>query len=301
LNIAISKIQEEASQLTSLHADLLQLCLVEKCLKPGLQRLNVDVTSLHEEMRKDAKNFLLYYYYGGLIYLAMKEYESALFSFQVAVTTPSMAISQIMLESYKKFVLLSVYIHGKIIPLPKYTSPIVSRYLKPLSGPYTELSEAYAKHDTDELRAVANKYQLFFQNDNNIGIVKQVIASLTKKRIQKLTKTFLTLSLVDMASRVKLRDADEAEKYLLEMIENGSIYATIDQQAGMVSFHNNPNQYNTSNVINKIHSEMDKCINLNEQLVTMDNDLQVNPQYVQRMMNMANLDDANRVVEIMVD
>lgn len=28
---------------------------------------------------------------------------------------------------------------------------------------------------------------------------------------------------------------------------------------------------------------MDKCISLNEKLVTMDNDLQVNPQYVQRV------------------
>ena len=44
----------------------------------------------------------------------------------------------------------------------------VNFLFQPLSGPYTELSEAYAKHDTDELIAVANKYQLFFQNVSRI-------------------------------------------------------------------------------------------------------------------------------------
>ena len=44
----------------------------------------------------------------------------------------------------------------------------VNFLFQPLSGPYTELSEAYAKHDTDELRAVANKYQLFFQNVSRV-------------------------------------------------------------------------------------------------------------------------------------
>ena len=34
-------------------------------------------------MVTDAKSFLLYYYYGGMVYLAMKQYENALFTFQV--------------------------------------------------------------------------------------------------------------------------------------------------------------------------------------------------------------------------
>lgn len=298
---AIQKIQKCPSELTSLHADLMQLCLVAKCMKPGIKFLDIGITTISAEMNKDAKSFLLYYYYGGMVYLAVKEFEKALFFFQVAVTTPSMVLSQIMLEAYKKYILLSVLLTGKVDALPKYTSAVVARYLKPLSTAYTELAETYNKYDSDELRIVANEHQQTFQNDNNVGIVKQVIASLIKKRIQKLTKTFLTLSLDDMATRVKLRDAEEAEKYLLEMIEDGIIFATIDQQAGMVSFHNNPDRHNTNTVLEKIHGKMEKCIALNEQLIQMDGELQVNPQYIQRVMNMAHLDDAGRVEEIMID
>jgi hypothetical protein len=54
--------------------------------------------------------------------------------------------------------------------------------------------------------------------ENNIGLVKQVLASLYKKNIQRLTKTFLTLSLSDVASRVQLSGPSDAEKYILNMV-----------------------------------------------------------------------------------
>jgi hypothetical protein len=54
--------------------------------------------------------------------------------------------------------------------------------------------------------------------ENNMGLVKQVLASLYKKNIQRLTKTFLTLSLFDVASRVQLSGPADAEKYILNMV-----------------------------------------------------------------------------------
>jgi len=51
-----------------------------------------------------------------------------------------------------------------------------------------------------------------------MGLVKQVLASLYKKNIQRLTKTFLTLSLSDVASRVQLSGPSDAEKYILNMV-----------------------------------------------------------------------------------
>lgn len=54
--------------------------------------------------------------------------------------------------------------------------------------------------------------------DHNLGLVKQVVSVLYKKNIQRLTKTFLTLSLSDVASRVGLATPAEAEKYILHMV-----------------------------------------------------------------------------------
>ena len=51
--------------------------------------------------------------------------------------------------------------------------------------------------------------------DGNMGLVKLVLAGRTKRAIQKLTQTFLTLSLPDIAQQVGLETATEAEGHIL--------------------------------------------------------------------------------------
>uniref|UniRef100_A0A8C4QEJ8 COP9 signalosome complex subunit 3 n=1 Tax=Eptatretus burgeri TaxID=7764 RepID=A0A8C4QEJ8_EPTBU len=225
LRQAIDKMQMNSTQLTSIHADLCQLCLLAKCFKPALPYLDVDITDICKENGAfDAKHFLCYYYYGGMIYTGLKNFERALYMYEQAIATPAMAVSHIMLEAYKKFIVVSLILHGKVLPLPKYTSQIVGRFIK----------------------------------------------------------TFLTLSLQDMANRVQLSSPREAEKYVLHMIEDGEIYASINQKDGMVSFHDNPEKYNNPAMLLLLDHEIQKAIELDEKLRMMDQEITVNPQFVQK-------------------
>uniref|UniRef100_A0A3Q4ANW7 COP9 signalosome complex subunit 3 n=1 Tax=Mola mola TaxID=94237 RepID=A0A3Q4ANW7_MOLML len=285
LKQAIDKMQMNTNQLTSVHADLCQLCLLAKCFKPALPFLELDMMDICKENGAyDAKHFLCYYYYGGMIYTGLKNFERALYFYEQAITTPAMAVSHIMLEAYKKYILVSLILHGKVQPLPKYTSQIVGRFIKPLSNAYHELAQVYTTNNPAELRNLVNKHSETFTRDNNTGLVKQCLSSLYKKNIQRLTKTFLTLSLQDMASRVQLSGPQEAEKYVLHMIEDGEIYASINQKDGMVCFHDNPEKYNNPAMLHKIDQEMLKCIELDEKLKSMDQEITVNPQFVQKSM-----------------
>ncbi|XP_047233339.1 COP9 signalosome complex subunit 3 isoform X2 [Girardinichthys multiradiatus] len=285
LKQAIDKMQMNTNQLTSVHADLCQLCLLAKCFKPALPFLEVDMMDICKENGAyDAKHFLCYYYYGGMIYTGLKNFERALYFYEQAITTPAMAVSHIMLEAYKKYILVSLILHGKVQQLPKYTSQIVGRFIKPLSNAYHELAQVYSTNNPAELRGLVNKHGETFTRDNNTGLVKQCLSSLYKKNIQRLTKTFLTLSLQDMASRVQLSGPQEAEKYVLHMIEDGEIYASINQKDGMVCFHDNPEKYNNPAMLHKIDQEMLKCIELDEKLKSMDQEITVNPQFVQKSM-----------------
>lgn len=219
LRRAIRKIQLFDSQLTSIHADLCQLCLLAKCFKPALEFLDIDVTGISQEGGQfDSKYFLLYYYYGGMIYTALKNYDRALYFFEVCITTPAMAVSHIMLEAYKKYILVSLILHGKTLNLPRFTSQVVHRFIKPLSQSYHDLANAYLTNSCEEVQSIINKYQELFVRDHNMGLVKQVLTFLYKKNIQRLTKTFLTLSLSDVASRVQLSGPADAEKYILNMV-----------------------------------------------------------------------------------
>src|SRR5258706_4613803 len=101
-------------------------------MKPALRFLDIDVTDISKEGGQyDVRYFLLYYYYGGMIYISVKNYERALYLFEACLTTHSMAVSHIMLEAYKKFVLVALILYGKVPALPKYTPHIVARFIRP--------------------------------------------------------------------------------------------------------------------------------------------------------------------------
>ncbi|KAK0090730.1 hypothetical protein PV325_006289 [Microctonus aethiopoides] len=292
LRRAIRKIQLFDSQLTSIHANLCRLCLLAKCFKPALEFLNTDITGISQEgVQFDSKYFLLYFYYGGMIYTALKNYDRALYFFEVCVTIPAMAVSHIMLEAYKKFILVSLMLHGKIVNIPKYTSQVLIRFIRPLSQAYQELATAYSTNSCEEVQGIINKYQELFSRDHNLGLVKQVLGYLYKKNIQRLTKTFLTLSLSDVASRVQLPGPSDAEKYILNMIEDGEIYATINQKDGMVVFHDDPEKYNSPRMLARLEKEMAACAELDKRVLEMEEEVIVTPQYVRKAFGQSDQDD----------
>ncbi|XP_055628425.1 COP9 signalosome complex subunit 3 isoform X2 [Toxorhynchites rutilus septentrionalis] len=286
LVLAVEKIRLRSTQLTPVHADLCQLCLCAKVFSPALRFLDVDITSIAnaEDSNYDTKYFLLYYYYGGMLYTAVRKYERALYFFETAISTPALAMSHIMLESYKKYILVSLILHGKVVPIPKYSSQVIARFMKPLSHAYHDLSSAYHSSNCDEVRNVANKYRETFIRDTNMGLVKQVVASLYKKNIQRLTKTFLTLSLADVASRVKLSGPVEAEKFILNMIKSGEIFASINQKDGMVVFKDNPEKYDSPDMFHKVQREISRVMEMNNLLLKMEEEIMLNPLYVKKSM-----------------
>ncbi|XP_012274298.1 COP9 signalosome complex subunit 3 [Orussus abietinus] len=291
LRRAIRKIQLFDNLLTSIHADLCQLCLLSKCFKPALEFLDTDVMVINQEVGQfDSKYFLLYYYYGGMIYTALKNYDRALYFFEVGVTTPAVAVSHIMLEAYKKYILVSLILHGKLIP-PPYASRVVNRFIKSLSHAYQELATAYATNSCEAVQSIITKYQDLFTRDINLGLAEQVLSYLYKKNIQRLTKTFLTLSLSDVASRVQLPGPADAERYILNMIEDGEIFATINQKDGMVVFHDDPEKYNSPRMLAKLEKEMAACVELDKRVLELEEEVIVMPQYVRKACGQNDQDD----------
>lgn len=112
-----------------------------------------------------------------------------------------------------------------------------------------------------------------------------------KRNIQRLTQTYLTLSLQDIANTAQINTPKEAEMHVLEMvtriwasilvnfisnilnlkvlnlsfhfvcywkIEDGEIFATINQKDGMVRFLEDPEQYKTCEMIEHIDSSIQR-------------------------------------------
>lgn len=155
---------------------------------------------------------------------------------EVCITMPAVAVSYIMLEAYKKYILIWLILHGdkpqSALTFPKYTSPVVNKYIKPLCSPYHDIVKAFYSTNHSEINTILEKHASVFNEDGNAGLTAQVAVAKQKTSIKRLTKTFLTLSFEDVASKVGLASPKEAEKQLVTMIEEGSIFAKISQKDG---------------------------------------------------------------------
>lgn len=282
LSNAITKLQDHRCQLTPIHYDLCLLCLDSKCLNPALNFLDIDHTDIKkiDDKDEDVKNVLHYYYYGGLIYAAVKNFERASYFFEIVLTIPANVISPIMQETYKKQIILTLLLNGKLPEnmLPKYTAACVSKYKKQLGTNYMKLASEYASLSHEKVSRVVNNLAAVFQRDENMGLIKQCLTQVHKRNIQRLTETFLTLPIRDVAEHVGLSSEKEAETYILNMIDEGEIFARIDQKNGMVVFEDNPEKYDSVTVFQKLQDDMSVSKTLIETLrrLEVETDSKVN-------------------------
>ncbi|KAL5991110.1 COP9 signalosome complex subunit 3 [Asimina triloba] len=275
LKIAIRKIQPSSEHLTTLHPDFLLLCLSAKCYKAALCILEEDIFEVDQP-----RDIFLYSYYGGMISIGLKRFRKALEFLHNAVTAPMMVLNAIAVEAYKKYVLVSLIHTGQVPSFPKYTSSVAQRNLKNYAQPYIELANSYSTGKMSELESCLETNMEKFKNDNNLGLVKQVLSSLYKRNIQRLTQTYLTLSLQDIANTVQLKDSKQAEMHVLQMIQDGEIFATINQKDGMVRFHEDPEQYKTCDMIEHIDTSIQRIMMLSKKLSAMDELLSCDPSYL---------------------
>lgn len=275
LRTALRKLQPSTEHLTPLHSEFVLLCLLSKNYKAALSVLNDDIFEVDQP-----KELFLYYYYGGMIYIGMKRFDKALEHLLNVVTAPMMHLNAIAIEAYKKYILVSLILNGQVPSFPKFTSTTVYRHIKNHTQVYLDLAKQYDVREFSSLEQFIQQYSWKFQRDNNMGLINQALSSLYKHNILRLTQTYLTLSLQDIANSVHLGSSKEAEMHVLRMIQDGEIFATINQKDGMVSFNEDPEQYKTCEMIDKLGSSIPRIMALTKKLSTLEEQISCDPAYV---------------------
>lgn len=284
LQTAIIKLQPSPQYLTALHADFFLVCLLAKCYKSALTILDEQIFDIDpKKCLLSSRDFLLYCYYGGMLYIGLKQFGRALECFHHAITAPANVLSAIVVESYKKYVLVALIHIGQVPAFPKYTPSVSQRYLKTCTQDYLELANCFSSRNIGDLQHCVGSHEDSFRKDSNLGLVKQVVSSLYKRNIQRLTQTYVTLSLEDIASTVQLASSKEAELYILRMIQEGEIFATINQKDGMVCFHEDPEQYKTREIAHKMDLQLRQIMSLEQKVTSMDEQISCDQAYLSRV------------------
>ncbi|KAG0245834.1 hypothetical protein BGX31_005936 [Mortierella sp. GBA43] len=250
-------------------------------------------TESNQHTHINYKDFLLYHYYGGMIYAYLKKFDRAVEFFGLAVSAPAEVASAIQIEAYKKYVLTSLLQYGKVPALPKYTAAAVQKCVKLHCGSYTDFATAYEKKTNATIKTELEKVKANFIRDKNFGLAKQCMEALHRRNIQDLTRTYLTLSIADITSLIGLGSepdgARRVEGIIVRMIESGDVFATIshEHEGGMVSFLDDPNHHNNTETMDKINVHIQKATAITANLVAMDQAISSMPAYFNKGAHMS--------------
>lgn len=95
-------------QLTPLHACLTLMCVHSQCYFAAMPLVEETMLEMNPEVHfVIVADILKYFYYGGMAFLGMKKYQQAVEFFKMAITLPAKQLSLIMVEAYKKYILVS--------------------------------------------------------------------------------------------------------------------------------------------------------------------------------------------------
>lgn len=286
LRCALEKLRPNAETLTPVHAELLRVCLKAKAYHFGARVLEQPIfdiaLSSNSCTQMTPQCFLCFFYYGALIRIGLKEYSQALQLLLVVLTCPASCLSAIQADAYKKYVLVSLKANGELPTLPVYASHIVLRYAK--SPSYAlEIAEAFKAGDAAAVQRTVQAKQQQIQADNNEGLVNQVIASMQRHKIQTLTKTYLTLSLAEIASEVGYHasEVSKVEELLFDMISSSEINARIDQSTGNVSFEEDDDEMDVR-MVGKIQDKLSQILEVAGRISAFEQEVVCSEAYIRK-------------------
>ena len=210
LRRAIACAQRGQKVLTPAHTQLIRVCLKSRQLSIAKQILDDPIFGINpEHTGLETKDFLLYFYYGGLAYAALKDFDRAAEFFIQCINMPSEsdAVSSIAVEAFKRLCIVQLFLsrgpqHGPSVWKRRSTPRGAASSLEIAAPVYVKLAkqliacfegkDAVAERRVNQM--VLDNHEKFVA-DNMLGLVKQAISLITRERIRRLTSTYLTLSL----------------------------------------------------------------------------------------------------------
>jgi hypothetical protein len=110
----------------------------------------------------------------------------------------------------------------------------------------------------------------------------QCIESLAGRQIRALTQTYLTLNLEALAKDADLENKEQARTRLLNMIEQGSIVAFINEKDGMVSFGESAEKYDDAATLAALDAQVRESIHIGSLLRQLDDQIATSADFIQK-------------------
>jgi len=213
----------------------------------------------------DNNQWSRYFYYTGRIKVVQLEYSDArqrlVQALRKAPTNEETAVG--FKQTVSKLLTTVQLLLGEIPDRSiffKYT-------LKNSLEPYYELTQAVRSGDLQKFTASVQKFRSRFQSDKNLRLVMRLRHNVIKTGIRQIATSYSKISLSELAQKLNLDNADDAEFIVAKAIKDGVIEAEIDHQNKWMISHDADNIYVTKTPQQIFQERIDFCFDINRQSV----------------------------------
>ncbi len=262
LNIFILRLDNTSSTFTSTHHSYVRLCLLAHAYAEGADILDRPIynipaatdkqtdarsykykCSTHDtsatyltlnmglSLKITSKGYMEYYLMGALCYIGLGQYAKAIVFLEVVLAAPAQqnVASLVMVEAYKKWVLLNLLVHGSIPGLPRSAPQTAVKHIRAMAKAYDCVAEAFKGKDRQRLQAEIEQGTEVWNDEHNYGLMVEVFNAHRKFAISRLAKTYAAISVAEVARQTSAEpdNVSETLAYLQNLIATGNLQATI--------------------------------------------------------------------------
>lgn len=263
LRTAILRIDPSGSTLTNNHLSYIRCCLQLKRPREALPLLDQDLLSFPYDEISGVDDRLLcdtshgqdyitiasgisgdmtvltvqeYYLLGAQVYIGQRNFDRASLFLEFVLSTPSysFAVSALMVEAYKKLILVNLVSHGQAPQVSQIVETAISRTLSQSSKPYEILAEAFRARNLAKFHAEVDAAGSCWQDDGNLGLVREAGEALRRYRVVDLQKTYTSLPIERVAKHLSM-PVPETTALLQSMTQQGHLNASISSSSSSSS------------------------------------------------------------------
>lgn len=265
--------------LTCYHALLTKACLIHKYHHAALPVIDHDLVRFdHASSMVNIEDFLLFYYYGGLVYCGLKRWGRAQEFMQLCVNAPGRNTSAIQVEACKRSILLEIILNGKLLNLEKFISADVIRSIRFHSKDYFELGKILDSGNQGRIQQSLAHYSHTLVRDSTLGLMHYAIEAQVDRKV---------IALQSVYQNSYLKDICTSEANLLKLAANDKMNIKISHctNGTLVAFIAPKMEYDSLNVSESVNYKIEKLQHAEKALVLLNIKVGNSKEYLARLTN----------------
>lgn len=240
---------------------------------------------------------LEYNFLRSLAYMSRRDWDRAFAALEQVISHPtkSHGVSKVMVECYKRWILVGLLKSGQTPSLPSYTSGQSGGTYGAIGAAYKEFAGLFVSAKAAELKALAEKRSDLWQEDGTASLIAEVISAYQKWQIINLRNIYTEVAIGQVRQLTSsaqtgehLQTDEDTVALIQEMLSSGMLQGTLelDGSAGsFLKFGDASAVLTETEFAREIATSHARITTLNQQYMAADERLSEKREYVRHVIS----------------